>query len=156
MRIEANFSSLKQTSLREHLVRFVLGGAVTAAAGLIARKWGPVIGGLFLAFPAIFPAGATLIEQHEVKRKQEVGRDGRRRGRLAAALDALGAALGAVGLATFAVALWRFLPGHSSWAALGLAVAAWAMVSGGLWILRKQVKVFALRRSRPRTPEALR
>ena len=86
MRIEADFSSLKQTNLREHLVRFVLGGAVTVAAGLIARRWGPVIGGLFLAFPAIFPAGATLIEQHEVKRKREIGRDGRRRGRLAAAL----------------------------------------------------------------------
>jgi hypothetical protein len=136
MRIEANFSSLKQTNLREHLVRFVLGGAVTAAVGLIARRWGPVIGGLFLAFPAIFPAGATLIEQHEVKRKRKIGRDGRRRGREAAALDALGAAFGAIGLAAFAVVLWRFLPGHSSWGALGLAVAAWVVVSGVLWILR--------------------
>ena len=127
MRIEADFSSLKQTNLREHLARFVLGGAVTAAIGLIPRRWGPVIGGLFLAFPAIFPAGATLIEQHEVKRKREIGRDGRRRGRLAAALDALGAALGAVGLAAFAVVLWRFLPRHSSGAALGLAVGAAAV-----------------------------
>jgi hypothetical protein len=138
VRIEANFSSLKQTTLREHVVRFVLGGAVTVAAGLIARHWGPVIGGLFLAFPAIFPAGATLIEQHEVKRKREIGRDGRRRGREAAALDALGAALGAMGLVAFAVVLWRFLPGHSSWAALGLAAVAWASVSGLLWVLRKQ------------------
>ena len=138
MRIEANFSSVKQTSLREHLVRFVLGGAVTVAAGLIARRWGPVIGGLFLAFPAIFPAGATLIEQHEMKRKREIGRDGRRRGREAAALDALGAALGAMGLAAFAVVLWRFLPEYNSRGALGLAVAAWVVVSGALWILRKR------------------
>jgi uncharacterized membrane protein (GlpM family) len=138
MRVEANFSSLKQATLREHVVRFVLGGAVTLVAGIIARRWGPVIGGLFLAFPAIFPAGATLIEQHEVKRKREIGRDGRRRGREAAALDALGASLGAVGLAAFAVVLWRFLPGHSSWTALGLAVAAWALVSGILWILWKR------------------
>jgi hypothetical protein len=138
MRIAANSSSLKQTSLREHGVRFVLGGAVTVAAGLIARKWGPVIGGLFLAFPAIFPAAATLIEQHEVKKKREIGRDGRRRGREAAALDALGASLGAVGLAAFAVVLWRFLPGRSSWLALGLAVAAWVAMSGVLWVLRKR------------------
>lgn len=96
------------------------------------------MGGLFLAFPAIFPAGATLIEQHEVKRKREMGWDGRRRGREAAALDALGAAFGAAGLAAFAVVLWRSLPGHSSWAAMGLAVAAWVMVSGALWILRKR------------------
>jgi hypothetical protein len=138
MRIEANFSSLKQISFREHVVRFVLGGVVTVAAGLIARQWGPVIGGLFLAFPAIFPAGATLIEQHEVKRKREIGRDGRRRGREAAALDALGAALGAMGLGAFAGVLWRFLPGHSSWAALGFAVTAWVVVVGVLWILRKR------------------
>jgi uncharacterized membrane protein (GlpM family) len=138
MRIEVDFSSLKKTNLRGHVVRFVLGGAVTVAAGLIARKWGPVIGGLFLAFPAIFPAGATLIEQHEVERKREIGRDGRRRGREAAALDALGAASGAMGLAAFAIVLWRFLPGHSSWGALGLAVAAWVVVSGVLWILRKR------------------
>jgi uncharacterized membrane protein (GlpM family) len=138
MRIEADFSALKQTNLREHVVRFVLGGAVTVAAGLIARRWGPVIGGLFLAFPALFPAGVTLIEQHEVKRKREIGRDGRKRGRLAAALDALGAALGAVGLAVFAVVLWRFLPGHSSWGTLGLAVVAWMVTSSMLWVLRKR------------------
>ena len=138
MRVQANFSSLKQTNLREHVVRFGLGGAVTVAAGLIARRWGPVIGGLFLAFPAIFPAGATLIEQHEVKRKREIGRDGRKRGRLAAALDALGAALGAVGLAAFAVVLWRFLPRHSSWGTLGLAVVAWMVTSSMLWVLRKR------------------
>jgi MFS family permease len=140
MRVEANFASLKQTSLREHLVRFVLGGAVTVAAGLIARRWGPVIGGLFLAFPAIFPAGATLIETHEVKRKRQIGRDGRRRGRQAAALDALGASFGAVGLAAFALVLWQFLPGHSSWGALLLALGAWVVVSGALWILRKLSK----------------
>src|SRR5438874_7084515 len=114
MRVETDFSSLRQTSLREHLVRFVLGGAMTVAAGLIAKRWGPVIGGLFLAFPAIFPASATLIESHEVQRKQQIGRDGRRRGRDAAALDALGASLGAMGLAAFAVVLWQLLPAHSS------------------------------------------
>jgi Protein of unknown function (DUF3147) len=76
--------------MHEHVVRFVLGGAVTVAAGLIARHWGPVVGGLFLAFPAIFPAGATLLEEHEVQKKAKIGCDGRRRGR-DAALDALGA-----------------------------------------------------------------
>ena len=87
---------------------------------------------------SIFPAGATLIEQHEVKRKRKIGRDGRRRGREAAALDALGAAFGAIGLAAFAVVLWRFLPGHSSWGTLGLAVVAWMVTSSMLWVLRKR------------------
>src|SRR3981081_1413687 len=116
MTIRIKLRSLAQTQWHEYLTRFLLGGAITVATGLIAKHWGPVIGGLFLAFPAIFPAGATLIEQHEGKRKREIGRDGRKRGRLAAALDALGAALGAIGLAAFAVVLWQYLPGHSSWA----------------------------------------
>ena len=111
---------------------------MTVAGGLIARQWGPVLGGLFQAFPANFPASATLSESHEMQRKRQIGRDGRNRGRKAAALDALGATLGAIGLAAFAMVLWRFLPAHSSWAALALAVAAWAVVSGLLWILRKR------------------
>ena len=138
MRIEVNFSVLKELKVHEQLVRFVLGGLVTMAVGLIAKRWGPVIGGLFMAFPAIFPAGATLIEEHEVQRKKEIGRDGRRRGREAAALDAFGAALGAMGLMAFALVLWGFLPGHSSWVSLGLAAVAWMVVAGSLWMLRRR------------------
>jgi hypothetical protein len=52
-----------------------------------------VFGGLFLAFPAIFPASATLIEQHERRRKQGTGGHGTLRGRRAAALDAAGASI---------------------------------------------------------------
>jgi uncharacterized membrane protein (GlpM family) len=119
------------------VVRFALGGLVTVGVGLIAKRWGPVIGGLFLAFPSIFPAGATLIETYEVQKKKEIGQDGRRRGREAAGLDAFGAALGAMGLMAFALVLWGFLPGHSSSVSLGLAVVAWMVVSGTLWVLRR-------------------
>ncbi len=137
MRIEVNFSVLKELKVHEQVVRFVLGGLVTMAVGLIAKRWGPVIGGLFMAFPAIFPAGATLIEEHEVQRKKEIGRDGRLRGREAAALDSFGATLGAMGLVAFALVLWGFLPGHSSWVSLGLATLVWMVVSGSLWVLRR-------------------
>ena len=65
MRIRINLASLKQIRWHEYLTRFLLGGIITVATGLIAKHFGPVIGGLFLAFPAIFPAGATLIEKHE-------------------------------------------------------------------------------------------
>jgi hypothetical protein len=91
-----------------------------------------------MAFPAIFPAGATLIEEHEVEKQKEIGRDGRQRGREAAALDAFGAALGAMGLMAFALVLWGFLPGHSSWVSLGLAAVAWMVVAGSLWMLRRR------------------
>jgi hypothetical protein len=30
------------------------------------------------------------------------------------------------------------LPAHSGWVSLGLAVVAWMVVSGALWILRKK------------------
>src|SRR6185437_11521678 len=62
-------------------------------AGLVAQRWGPSISGLFLAFPAIFPASATLVEKHEKQRKNRAGLQGPMRGREAAALEAAGAAL---------------------------------------------------------------
>jgi hypothetical protein len=41
-------STLRQTRWHEYLVRFLLGGAMTVVAGLIAARFGPVVGGLFL------------------------------------------------------------------------------------------------------------
>ena len=80
-------SALRQTRWYEYLVKFVLGGVMTVVAGLIAARFGPVTGGLFLAFPAIFPASATLIEKHVRERKEKAGLSGARRGKEAAALD---------------------------------------------------------------------
>jgi Protein of unknown function (DUF3147) len=74
-------SALGQTRWYEYLVRFVLGGAMTVVAGLIAARFGPEIGGLFLAFPAIVPASATLIEKHVRERKEKAGLPGARRGK---------------------------------------------------------------------------
>src|SRR4029078_11166582 len=99
-------SALRQTRWYEYLVRCGLGGAMTVIAGLIASRFGPVVGGLFLAFPAIFPASATLIEKHERDRREKAVLAGGRRGKEAAALDAAGAVLGSVGLAAFAVVIW--------------------------------------------------
>jgi hypothetical protein len=73
----------------------VRAGAATVLTGTISSAFGASVGGLFLAFPAIFCASATLIEKHEIRRKRESGLSGRRRGREAAALDAAGAVLGA-------------------------------------------------------------
>ena len=65
MKIKFNAGAVLQTKGCEYLVRFVIGGGITVMAGLIADRFGPTVGGLFLAFPAIFPASATLIEKHE-------------------------------------------------------------------------------------------
>jgi Protein of unknown function (DUF3147) len=72
MRIQADPSALRETKWHEYAVRFLSGGLITVIAGIIAKHFGPVVGGLFLAFPAIFPASATLIEKHEKKRKRTV------------------------------------------------------------------------------------
>ena len=142
--VEAKISALKQTKPKEYLVRFVFGGAATVLAGLVAKHFGPAAGGLFLAFPAIFPATATLLESHEKERKAKIGRDGTNRGRMAASIDAAGAALGCFGLAGFAVVLWRLLPRHSAWLILIAAMVVWIVVSVALWELRKR-RIFGAR-----------
>ena len=115
MKISLDLSALGKTKWYEYALRFAFGGAITVAAGLIANKWGPGVGGLFLAFPAIFPSSATLVEKHEKQKKQQPGRDGTMRGREAAGLDAAGAAIGSIGLIALAVAVWRLMPLLSTW-----------------------------------------
>jgi hypothetical protein len=64
MKLKLTFDSLRETKPHEYVSRFIFGGAVTVAAGLISEHYGPVVGGLFLAFPGIFPAGISLVEKH--------------------------------------------------------------------------------------------
>lgn len=142
--IEINPSSLKQTKAHEYAVRFLFGGICTMLAGLIAKHFGPGIGGLFLAFPAIFPAGASLIESHERKRKAKIGCDGTNRGRMAASIDSAGAALGCIGLLSFALIVWRGVPRHNAYIVITAASVAWVLVSCALWQLRKS-RVFHLK-----------
>src|ERR1700685_3371964 len=56
--LQLDLSTFRETRWYEYAARFFFGGLITAAAGIVAKKLGPAIGGLFLAFPAIFPAGA--------------------------------------------------------------------------------------------------
>jgi hypothetical protein len=65
MRVGIDVSSLQRSRWGDYGLRFVFGGIVTAITGMIAKTYGPGVAGIFLAFPAIFPAGATLIEKHE-------------------------------------------------------------------------------------------
>jgi hypothetical protein len=141
-------SSLREGRWHEYLVRFALGGAATVFAGLISSRYGASIGGLFLALPAIFCASATLIEKHEIRRKQEAGLEGKRRGQEAAALDAAGAALGALGMLAFAGVFW-ILVGRSVTGAFVGASLAWLVVSMGAWFARRQLRVTGPRNSDP-------
>jgi hypothetical protein len=137
MVIRFDFSSLKKVQWHEYLTRFVLGGLVTVATGLIAKRFGPVTGGLFLALPATFLASATLLEKHEQQKKRRAGIAFTLRGRLAAALDARGAAMGAIAMLAFAAVVWRASPFTAGSVVLTAAGLAWLCLATALWYVRK-------------------
>jgi uncharacterized protein DUF3147 len=139
MKVMVSLGALQELRFHEYLIRFVAGGIITVAAGLIAKRFGPSFGGLFLAFPAILPASATMIAKHKRLRKEEKGLRGTIRGRKAAGADAAGAALGGIGLIVFAILVWRMLPHLSAWAALTSATAAWFGVAYGAWKIYKAI-----------------
>jgi hypothetical protein len=74
MRIRLRVDSLKETEPMEYVFRFAFGGVVTVLAGFVADHYGPVLGGLFLAFPGIFPAGVSLVEKHKTLRERAEGK----------------------------------------------------------------------------------
>ena len=119
------------------LWRFLIGGAVTLCTGLIAKHWGALVGGLFLSFPAIFGATATLIERNETEKKKKAGINCRARGRKAAALDAAGAVLGGWGMLCFALTVSLALARYPPMPALTFAGILWLIVSASLWWARR-------------------
>ena len=116
--------------------RVVFGGLTTVATGLIAHHYGTRVARVFLAFPAIFPASATLVEKHERLKKgsRDLASSG---GREAAAWDAAGAALGSIGLIALAVVVWWLLNSFSPIFVLAAATIVWLMVSGLAWRIRR-------------------
>ncbi|WP_407170375.1 DUF3147 family protein [Bradyrhizobium sp. ORS 111] len=132
--------SLKEGRWYEYLIRFTLGGAATVFTGLVSSRYGAVIGGVFLALPAIFCASATLIEKHEIRRKREAGLAGKRRGQMAAAVDAAGAALGAVGMLAFAAAFSMLILRSNIPGAFVGASLAWLTIAVLAWYVRRKIR----------------
>ncbi|WP_431929249.1 DUF3147 family protein [Nonomuraea jabiensis] len=122
-------SKLRDTPVRGMVVRFAFGAIVSVAAGLVGLRWGPVAGGVFLAFPAILAATLTLIEEEEHRRDP-------------AAQDARGAVLGATGMIAFAACVWALAARLPAPLVLAVATVAWAVVAGLLYL------VFGPRRGR--------
>ncbi len=141
MMIGISLDGLRRMRWSEAALRFLFGGAMTAAAGLLAKRFGPVVGGLFLAFPAIFPASATLVEKHEKEEKRSRGLRGAMRGRYAAGADAAGAVMGSAGLILFAIVVWQMLPRTAPWLAIAAATLAWATASVLTWLSGSAARV---------------
>jgi hypothetical protein len=103
------------------VVRFVFGAATAAVAGSLSILFSPIVGGVFLAFPAILAASLTLIAEEEDTR--EAREDAR-----GAVIGALGlAAFAAIGVATFTRIAWPL--------ALAAAFAGWVVVAIGVYAL---------------------
>jgi uncharacterized membrane protein (GlpM family) len=133
MIVKIDPEGLKQTKWSEYGVRFLLGGLITVGAGIIAKQQGPVVGGLFLAFPAIFPASVTLIEKHERDS------DGEKCALDDAAADAAGTALGSIGLMAFALAVWALIPSLSPVLTIICATVAWLFGSAIAWVASEKL-----------------
>ena len=132
-------SSFRQTTWQQYSARFLVGGIITALVGIIGKRFGPGIGGLFLAFPAIFPASATLIEKHELQKKRRAGVNGLARSREVAGVDAAGAAMGSVGLLAFAFTVYKTVTIYPAWLALTAALVIWAVVSLFVWRIHNAI-----------------
>ena len=139
MKIKIDTTTLGEAKWYEFVIRFAFGGTVTALTGIIAKHFGPEIGGLFLAFPAILPATATLIEKHEMEKKRDAGKNGIASGRKAAGADAAGAAVACPGLLVFAVIVWKVLPSSSLPLILTAATLAWLSTAVAVWLAREKL-----------------
>jgi hypothetical protein len=110
-----------------------------------------VIGGVFLAFPGIFPAGVSLVEKHKISRETEEGKVGVAAARGEASVEATGASAGAWGLAGFALVVWKESAIHSLPVMLGCAALAWLAVSWTAWTIRDKHPRFMRWRGRRAT-----
>lgn len=116
-----DLTKLKTIRPRDLVVRFILGGIISVTAAVLGKAVGPRFGGTFLAFPAILPAGLTLIEDKEGTRRAD--------------RNAIGAVLGGVGLTVFAVVGEATFTRVAPIVALALSLAAWVVAALGLYAL---------------------
>src|SRR5215218_9433854 len=98
--IGAQVEKVRHLRSRDLVVRFVFGAITSAVAGSLSILFSPIVGGVFLAFPAILAASLTLIAEEEDT--TETREDGR-----GAVVGALGmAAFAAIGVAVFTKIAW--------------------------------------------------
>jgi hypothetical protein len=126
-RVGFDWSKVGQVRPGELGIRFGFGAGIALIAAVAGAAFGPKVGGLFLAFPAILPASLTLIEKKEGVTK--------------AWSDASGGALGSVAMAAFALTIMLLLRVNPV-LALGLALIAWILVATGLYFLFRTSGLF--------------
>jgi hypothetical protein len=124
-----HLGALRELPLRDLLIRFGFGAAISSIAGIVSLAFGAEPGGLLLAFPAILPATLTLIERDDGESQAE-------------SLD-VGSILGAVALSAFAVIVWQYMSSESASLVLSAATGCWFVVAVLLYL---GFRIFAARR----------
>jgi nicotinamide-nucleotide amidase len=109
-----DLKKLRTINRRDYGIVFGFGALISALAAVVTLRFGPVVGGLFLAFPAILPATLTLLEKKE--------------GLAQAVSNLRGAAIGSLGMIAFA-AVGLVLIKRSPGLALVAALGAWMFVA---------------------------
>lgn len=112
---ELTLGKLRQVRLRDYVIRFALGAAISIAAALVGKYVGVRFGGTLLAFPAILPASLTLIQEEEGTRRAD--------------RNAIGAILGAGGLVIFGMTGEATFGRLNPALALCLAVLGWLVTA---------------------------
>jgi len=115
-----DLSQLRTINPRDYGVRFGFGALISAVAAVVVMRFGPVAGGLFLAFPAILPATLTLLEKKE--------------GLAQAVSDMRGAAVGSLGMVAFAVTGLLLMKGQPALALIA-ALIAWILAALASYLL---------------------
>jgi hypothetical protein len=111
---------LRDIKVTELALRFAFGASASILASVAGLVFSPVVGGMFLAFPAILPATLTLLEKKDDTE--------------AAVHDVRGALLGSFGMIAFAcVAAAAFTRWPAGIVLFG-AAAAWLAVSMTLYL----------------------
>ena len=126
MKVQLNPGGLRKDTPKDYAIRFAFGGIITLITGVITMAYGPVVGGLFLGFPAILPASLTLVKKHE--------------GEEAAGEDAMGAIMGSGGLMAFGAVVWGLAVRLPAWLVLLCAGATWLIVSVVLWTILSHIR----------------
>jgi hypothetical protein len=123
----------------EYLTRFLFGGVTCMIAGVAGNHFGPVVAGLLMAFPAIYPASITLLIDHEKQKRANAGLDGTKRGRLLAAMDSQGTTFGCVGLMVFGLAMWKLLARSGMGWSMVVATVAWFVAAALCWQIQRRI-----------------
>ena len=132
-------SRLKGVRPGQYLTRFLFGCAVTLLAAVIGKWRGAVLGGIFLAFPGIFPPSVSFVETEHKQRMQNAGVYDDLQPRAVASIHAAGASAGTFGLITFALVVWLGLNRLGSVWTLLVATLAWFAVSFTAWWIREKI-----------------